>query len=202
MTSTAFLIVDVQNDFVTGSLPVPGGAAVAAGITAHLRSHRGRYALVAASQDWHDADGDNSGHFAAAGEQPDYVVTWPSHCVAGRPGSDYHKGLDRALIDTHFRKGQGVPAYSMFEGVDDGGHTLADALAASGIIAVDVGGLATDYCVRATALDARRAGLHVRLLTDLVAGVAPETAAATLEELAAAGVVLARSADLGRADES
>ena len=99
--------------------------------------------------------------------------TWPSHCVAGLSGSDYHPALDISLIDEHFRKGQGVPAYSMFEGVDDAGHTLVDALAAAGVTAVDVGGLATDYCVRATALDALHAGLHVRLLTDLVAGVAP-----------------------------
>ena len=77
--SSAFLIVDVQNDFVTGSLPVPGGADVAAAITAHLRAHPGRYAVVAASQDWHSAMGDNGGHFATPGTDPDYVHTWPVH---------------------------------------------------------------------------------------------------------------------------
>lgn len=198
--SSAFLIVDVQNDFVTGSLPVPGGAEVAAAISAHLRAHPGRYSVVAASQDWHNATGDNGGHFAHDGAEPDFVGTWPSHCVAGLSGSDYHPALDISLIDEHFRKGQGVPAYSMFEGVDDAGHTLVDALAAAGVTAVDVGGLATDYCVRATALDALQAGLHVRLLTDLVAGVAPETSAAALDELAAAGVVLASTSDVRGVD--
>jgi nicotinamidase/pyrazinamidase len=199
--SSAFLVVDVQNDFVTGSLPVPGGADVAVAISAHLRAHPGRYALVAASQDWHAPAGDNGGHFSAPGAEPDYVGTWPSHCVAGHEGAAYHPALDVTLIDEHFRKGQGVPAYSMFEGVDDEGHTLADALAAAGVTAVDVGGLATDYCVRATALDALAAGLHVRLLTDLVAGVAPETSAAALDELATAGVVLATTSDVRGLDQ-
>jgi nicotinamidase/pyrazinamidase len=198
--SSAFLIVDVQNDFVTGSLPVPGGAEVAAAITTHLRAHPGRYALVAASQDWHDAVGDNGGHFARPGTDPDYVVTWPRHCVADDPGSDYHPALDATLVDEHFRKGQGAPAYSMFDAVDRDGHSLADALAAAGVTAVDVGGLATDYCVRATALDGLRAGLHVRVLTDLAAGVAPETSAAALDELASAGVVLATTSDVRGVD--
>ena len=192
MSRTAFLVVDVQNDFVTGSLPVPGGADVAAAITAHLRAHPGRYALVAASQDWHDPVGDNGGHFAAHGHDPDFVSTWPSHCVSGQPGSAYHPALDVTLVDDHFRKGQGAPAYSMFEAVDADGHTLADALAAAGVTSVDVGGLGFG----ATALDALRAGLHVRLLTDLAAGVAPETTAAALDELAEAGVVLATTADV------
>ena len=196
MSRTAFLVVDVQNDFVTGSLPVPGGADVAAAITAHLRARPGRYALVAASQDWHDPAGDNGGHFAACGQDPDFVSSWPSHCLSGHPGSAYHPALDVSLVDEHFRKGQGVPAYSMFEAVDEEGHTLADALAAAGVTAVDVGGLATDYCVRATALDAVRAGLHVRLLTDLAAGVAPETTAAAIDEMAEAGVVLGTTADV------
>ena len=199
MSRTAFLIVDVQNDFVTGSLPVPGGAEVAAGITAHLRAHPGRYALVAASQDWHDPVGDNGGHFAAPGAAPDFVATWPSHCVAGEPGSQYHPALDVSLVDEHFRKGRGEAAYSMFEAADDDGHCLVDALAAAGVTSVDVGGLATDYCVRATALDALGAGLYVRLLTDLVAGVGSGTAAAALDEMAAAGVVLATSSSVGKA---
>jgi nicotinamidase/pyrazinamidase len=191
---TALLIVDVQNDFVTGTLPVPGGAEVAAGITAYLRAHSGRYALVAASQDWHDPVGDNGGHFAAPGHDPDYAHSWPRHCVSGEPGADYHPGLDRSLVGLHLRKGQGVPAYSMFEAVDADGRRLAELLDEAGVAAVDVTGLATDYCVRATALDALRAGFAVRLLTDLVAGVAPQTSADALADLAAAGVTLAVSA--------
>ncbi len=189
--TTALLIVDVQNDFVTGTLPVPGGADVADGITELLRAHRDRYALVVASQDWHDPVGDNGGHFASPGSPPDYAVSWPRHCVAGEPGSAYHPALDTSLVDLHVRKGQGAPAYSMFEAVDAGGRPVADALLAADIDTVDVAGLATDYCVRATALDALKAGLQVRLLTDLVAGVTPETTEVALAELAAAGVVLA-----------
>jgi nicotinamidase/pyrazinamidase len=189
----ALLIVDVQNDFVTGTLPVPGGAEVAAGITAYLRANPGRYALVAASQDWHEPLGDNGGHFAAAGSEPDYAHSWPRHCVSGEVGADYHPALDAALVDVHLRKGQGVPAYSMFEAVDEQGRSLAAALELAGVTEVDVTGLATDYCVRATALDAVRAGLGVRLLTDLVAGVAPQSSQDALAELAAAGVTLAVS---------
>ncbi len=191
--STALLIVDVQNDFVTGTLPVPGGADVAAAITAHLRANPSRYALVVASQDWHDPVGDNRGHFAAATADPDYALTWPRHCVRDEPGSQYHPALDSALVDVHVRKGQGAPAYSMFEAVDPAGRGVADTLREAGIGAVDVVGLATDYCVRATGLDARAAGLDVRLLTDLVAGVTPATSAAAMAELDAAGVELVES---------
>jgi len=190
--TTALLIVDVQNDFVTGTLPVPGGAEVAAGITELLAAHADRYALVAASQDWHDPAGDNGGHFAAT-SAPDYVLTWPRHCVAGEVGSAYHPALDASLVDLHVRKGQGSAAYSMFEAVDASGAPLGQALAAAGVDAVDVTGLATDYCVRATALDARAAGLTVRLLTDLVAGVAADSTSAALAEMSGAGVELASS---------
>jgi len=193
--TTALLIVDVQNDFVTGTLPVPGGAQVAAGITELLRSARDRYALVAASQDWHDPVGDNGGHFAAAGADPDYLASWPRHCVRDSPGAEYHPALDTTLVDVHVRKGQGVAAYSMFEAVQPGGLTLVDTLRSAGVDAVDVTGLATDYCVRATALDARAAGFRVRVLTDLVSGVAPQTTAAALAELVAAGVLLATARD-------
>ena len=193
--TTALLIVDVQSDFVTGTLPVPGGAAVAAGITELLRSGRDRYALVAASQDWHDPVGDNGGHFAAPGSAPDYTHTWPPHCVAGQTGSQYHPALDASLVDVRLRKGAGAPAYSMFEAVDPAGVGLMGCLRSAGVDRVDIAGLATDYCVRATALDARAAGLGVRVLTDLVAGVAAETTASALAEMTSAGAVLASSTD-------
>jgi nicotinamidase/pyrazinamidase len=179
----ALLIIDVQNDFTEGgALGVDGGAAVAQHVTDYVRSHPERYGVVFASRDWHDASGDNGGHFATAGA-PDFVDTWPAHCVAGSPGADYHPALDESLVDIHVRKGQGVPAYSIFEGTTDDGETVRQKLDELGVTDVDVVGIATDYCVRASALDALAAGRRVRVLTDLVAGVAPASSAAALDEL-------------------
>jgi len=183
----ALVIVDVQNDFTEGgALGVQGGAAVAAAITEHLREHPDDYDVVIASRDWHDADNDNGGHFALEGD-PDFVTTWPPHCMAGTDGAEYHPDIDTGLIDIHVRKGQGVPAYSIFEGTTDDGRRLVTALDELGVTDVDVVGIATDYCVLASARDALAAGRRVRVLSDLVAGVAPETSAAALRDLAAAG---------------
>ncbi|MFN4000595.1 isochorismatase family protein [Microcella sp.] len=188
--SRALVIIDVQNDFTEGgALGVQGGAAVAAAITEHVRAHPETYDVVIASRDWHDADNDNGGHFALEGE-PDFVATWPKHCMAGTEGAEYHPSIDTGLIDIHVRKGQGVPAYSIFEGTTDDGRRLVTALDELGVTDVDVVGIATDYCVRASALDALAAGRRVRVLTDLVAGVAPATSAAALTELDAAGVTV------------
>ncbi len=190
----ALLIIDVQNDFTEGgALGVDGGAAVAAAITAHARSHAAEYALVVASRDWHDATGDNGGHFATDAP-PNFVTTWPVHCVAGSTGAEYHPAIDSSLIDVHVRKGQGVPAYSIFEGTTDEGGTLVALLDEHGIDAVDVVGIATDHCVRASALDALAAGRRVRVLSDLVAGVAPDPSAAALAEIVAAGGEVAPAA--------
>lgn len=187
MTSALF-IIDVQNDFTEGgALGVEGGAAVAAGIATLLAGHPDRYDYVFASRDWHDGDNDNGGHFAP---EPDYVDSWPVHCVAGTPGAEYHPALDPSVVDVHVRKGQGKPAYSIFEGVTDGGETVPVALDRLGITRVDVAGIATDYCVLASALDALQSGRTVRVLTDLVAGVAPESSAAALEKLDAAGATI------------
>jgi len=184
--SRALIVVDVQNDFTEGgALAVTGGARVAQAVTEHLRRSGGRYDLVVASRDWHAADGDNGGHFSA---EPDWVDSWPVHCVAGTPGADYHPALDATLVDVHVTKGTGSPAYSVFEGVTGDGSSAAEALASRGVDEVDVVGLATDHCVRASALDAARSGLRVRVLTDLVAGVGAESSAAALDELCAAGV--------------
>ncbi|PSL38702.1 nicotinamidase/pyrazinamidase [Labedella gwakjiensis] len=188
----ALLIVDVQNDFTEGgALGVDGGAAVAENVTAFVRRTSGAYGVVFASRDWHDGDTSNGGHFADGA--PDFVDTWPRHCVAGTPGADYHPALDASLVDVHVRKGQGVPAYSLFEGTTDDGRTASAALAAHGVTEVDVVGIATDHCVRATALDAIEHGLHVRILTDLVAGVAPDPSAAALAEVAHHGGELVSS---------
>lgn len=192
----ALLIVDVQNDFTEGgALGVTGGNAVAAGITRHLAEHAVDYAVIVASRDWHDPDSDNGGHIVPAGSEgaPDFVDSWPPHCIAGTEGAEYDPGLDTAAVTHHVKKGQGKPAYSMFEGVTDDGDTVAAVLAARGIETVDVVGIATDHCVRATALDALEHGQHVRVLTDLIAGVAAEPSEAALAELAHAGAELALS---------
>src|SRR3954471_4019215 len=123
----ALLVIDVQNDFTEGgALGVDGGAAVADGIPRDLAEHKRDYDVVVASRDWHDGDNDNGGHFAAG--EPDFVATWPVHCVGGTPGADYHPALAREAIDVHVKKGQGVPAYSIFEGTTDDGRTLTDVL--------------------------------------------------------------------------
>ncbi|MEZ0447762.1 isochorismatase family protein [Cellulomonas sp. ICMP 17802] len=196
--STALIVVDVQNDFCEGgSLAVDGGAAVAAEITAYVAAHLDAYPVVVATRDWHAPLPDtNDGHFAAPGEQPDYVRTWPVHCVAHTPGAEYHPDLrlpgDR-LVEVV--KGESRQDYSGFQGRILGGAApdaddLAATLRHAGVDRVDVVGLATDYCVRATALDALHAGFGVRVLTDLVAGVAPQSSAGALDELAAAGIAL------------
>jgi nicotinamidase/pyrazinamidase len=184
----ALFVIDVQNDFTEGgALGVEGGAAVAADITAYVAAHPGRYDVVFASRDWHDGDNDNGGHFS---ESPDFLDTWPRHCVADTPGAEYHPALDPTLIDTHILKGQGKPAYSIFEGVTDTGVPLLDELDRLGVTEIDVAGIATDYCVLASAIDARETGRTVRVITDLVVGVASQTTTAALATMEAAGIEL------------
>jgi len=191
--SRALFIIDVQNDFTEGgALGVDGGAAVAARITEFLAAHADDYAIVLASRDWHDGHNDNGGHFAGDAD-PDFVDTWPVHCVAGTEGAAYHPALRTDRVDYHIRKGQGVPAYSIFEGRTEAGSTVHNLLDEHGIDGIDVVGIATDYCVRASALDALAHGQRVRVLTDLVAGVAPQTSEAALAELAHAGAEVVSS---------
>ena len=184
----ALLIVDVQNDFCEGgSLAVAGGAAVAEKITNYLKANPGKYDLVIASRDWHDADSNNGGHFATEGHAPDFVNTWPVHCVSGTSGADYHPNLDASMIQIHVEKGMGQPSYSAFEGVTRDGKSIADVLADAGADELDVVGIATDYCVLASSLDARKAGLSVQVLTDMCAGITPESTEAAIDQMAAAG---------------
>ena len=188
----ALLIVDVQNDFVEGgSLGVDGGRAVATRISEHLAAHADDYALVVASRDWHDAHSTNGGHFHEPGTEPDFTTTWPVHCVSSEAGSDYAPELDTERITHHVRKGMGVPAYSAFEGVLDDGRSLVDLLREHDVTDLDVVGIATDYCVRASTLDARGNGFGVRVLDGMHAGVAPETSASAVSELTAAGATFA-----------
>lgn len=190
--SRALLIVDVQNDFTEdGALAVSGGDAVASAISGYLSEHAADYAVIIASRDWHHPEGDNGGHFH---ENPDFVDTWPPHCVAGTEGAEYDPLLNTDAVTHHVRKGQGRPAYSMFEGETEAGETVGALLSAAGVLSADVVGIATDHCVRASALDAIAHGVQVRILTDLVAGVGADSSEAALAELAHAGAELVESA--------
>jgi nicotinamidase/pyrazinamidase len=180
----ALVVVDVQNDFCEGgSLAVAGGADVAAAISEHVRAHAADYAHVVATRDHHV---DPGGHFA---EQPDFVDTWPAHCVVGTDGVELHPRLEREPLEAVFDKGEHAAAYSGFEGRSDG-VALADWLRARGVDAVDVVGIATDHCVRATALDAVAEGFATRVLLPLTAGVSGVTTDAALDQLRTAGVEL------------
>ncbi|MFE0640431.1 isochorismatase family protein [Streptomyces sp. NPDC058877] len=189
----ALIVVDVQNDFCEGgSLAVTGGADVAAAITDLIGQTAGNsYRHVVATRDHHV---DPGAHFAPAGEEPDYAASWPVHCVAGTEGVGFHPNFAPAVasgaIDAVFDKGAHSAAYSGFEGRDENGRTLAEWLRSHGVGEVDVVGIATDHCVRATALDAAREGFRTHVLLDLTAGVAGETTERALEELRAAGVEL------------
>ena len=182
----AFVIVDVQNDFCEGgSLAVSGGAAVARGLTEYLRRHRGDYELVVATRDYHV---DPGAHFAA---EPDFRDSWPAHCVAGTEGAELHPELDREVVDEVFDKGRDTAAYSGFEARSASGRLLGERLREAGIEELDVAGIATDYCVKATVLDALKEGFRVRVLTGLVAGVAPETSDAAVREMGSGGASIA-----------
>jgi nicotinamidase/pyrazinamidase len=182
----ALVIVDVQNDFCPGgSLAVAGGEAVARALTGYLAGpDAGDYACVVATQDYHIDPGE---HFSAS---PDFARTWPVHCKVGTPGAEFHPDLDTSRIDEVFRKGAYAAAYSGFEATAPDGTALADWLASQDIAEVDVAGIATDYCVRATAADAAAAGLGTRVLLGLTAGVDPRTTQEALDALRTAGVTL------------
>lgn len=210
----ALIAVDLQNDFCEGgSLAVDGGGAVAAGVAALIEADPERYDIVVTTRDWHSRD--TTDHFPTDDGEPDFTSTWPYHCMAGTPGADYHPGFapalggpalggtvtpgealrvsgpDIRLIEV--LKGQRTAAYSGFEGRTASGRTLEEVLTDNGITEIDVCGLATDYCVRATTLDAldwmERSGIdgRVRVLGDLVAAVADGTGRAALIEMATAG---------------
>lgn len=188
--SRALIIVDVQLDFCEGgSLAVEGGRAVAAGITEHVLAHGQEYAAVVATADWHIDPGD---HWS---DSPDFVDSWPVHCEAGTSGAEFRPELAGALdhVQAVFRKGQYEAAYSGFEGsteVHGEQVGLAEWLQERDVTEIDVVGIATDHCVRATALDSLAHELDTTVLLDLTAGVAPETTKTALEQLRAAGATL------------
>ncbi len=187
----ALIVVDVQNDFCEGgSLPVDGGAEVAHKIGTLLHHWTNKdpqappYDVVVATRDHHIDPGD---HFS---REPDFVHSWPRHCVVGTDGEAFHPNLDPQPFDAVFLKGERAAAYSGFEGKDPHGTGLADWLRRHQVTDVDVCGIATDHCVRATALDAAREGFETTVVEGLCAGVAPDTTEAALEEMAAAGITL------------
>jgi nicotinamidase/pyrazinamidase len=189
----AALVVDVQNDFTEGgSLAVAGGASVAAAIDARLAE--GGFDHVVATRDHHIEPGP---HFSPT---PDFVTTWPPHCVVGTPGVELHPALDRSRLDAIFDKGEYAPAYSGFEAhlsgsgrgtpEDIAGVGLADWLREAGVDRIELAGIATDFCVMATALDAARLGFAVTVRLDLTAGVAPATTEDAVARLRDAGISL------------
>ncbi|MEU7614559.1 isochorismatase family protein [Micromonospora rifamycinica] len=183
--ANALIIVDVQNDFCEGgSLAVAGGAGVAAGISGLLAAEPQRWDHVVATKDYHV---DPGAHF---GDPPDYVESWPRHCVVGTSGSEFHPDLVTDRVEAVFHKGEHAAAYSGFEGHAADGEGLAGWLRRHDVDRVDVVGIATDHCVRATALDAAREGFATTVLLDLTAAVAPPTLDVALRAMDGAGVTL------------
>lgn len=187
----ALLVIDVQNDFCEGgALACEGGSAVAGKISEYLQQHKSDYDFVIASRDWHTPGDSNGGHFPSDGTAPDYVSTWPLHCIANTKGAEYHPNLNQQLIDIHIKKGQGAPGYSIYEGIAESGETFEDLLKRLQIESVDVVGIATDYCVRASALDSAKHNLDVRVISSLTAGVSPASVEKSIDEMVDAGVAV------------
>ena len=183
MMAKALIVVDVQNDFCEGgALAVAGGAATATRISQYARSQP--YDLIVATRDAHI---DPGAHFA---ETPDFVESWPAHCRLGTPGQLLHPNLQLDRIDILVDKGFFTAAYSGFEGVDPWGHSLEARLRAGGVEAIDLVGIASDYCVKQTALDGARLGYATRVLLDLTAAVTPADIDALTSELQAGGVTV------------
>ena len=179
--TTALIVVDVQNDFCEGgSLAVAGGAQVAADVAALISS--GAYNTVVATRDHHI---DPGSHFS---DDPDFIDSWPPHCVVGTAGEELHAPLEERMFAEIFFKGEYAAAYSGFEGSTARGVALSDWLREAGVDAVDVCGIATDYCVRATALDAAAAGFEVTVLDGLTAAVSADNLPSVHSDFAAAGI--------------
>lgn len=192
-TRRGLLVVDIQNDFCEGGvLGVAGGEAVAKRVSQFLVGAFPNYEVVVASRDWHSPEGDNGGHFAKTGEEPNFVSTWPPHCLAGSRGAEYHPKFSQEFVTHHILKGQGYPGYSMFDGTEEDGRSLGALLHAAHVSSVDVVGIATDYCVRATALDAISQGFLVTIIPELVAPVSLSTGESALKEMAEAGATITR----------
>jgi nicotinamidase/pyrazinamidase len=201
----ALILVDLQNDFCPdGALPVPQGDQVIA-VVNRLQP---LFDLVVATQDWHTAD---HGSFAAhhPGKKPgDNIelaglrqILWPVHCVQGTPGADLHHSLDRSRITRVFRKGDD-PALDSYSGFFDNGHRkstgLGEYLKEQGVTSVYVCGLATDYCVMWTALDAVDLGFKTYLIEDACHGVDANAGDVqrAIQQMQAQGVIVVQSRQL------
>ena len=185
----ALLVVDVQVDFVEGgSLGVPGGLQVAAMIARHVRHFKSEYQFVVASRDYHESAPEH------ISDQPDFINTWPPHCMVGTPGAAFVPTIQNLVREKYIQevvtKGRNAAAYSAFEALDKRGHSLLDVLKEQRIDHIDVCGIATDYCVRASALDARKNAFQVRVLVNLCAAVNKATGLQAMEEMKAAGCQL------------
>lgn len=163
---------------------VSGGADVAARVSGFVTDHRDDYGYVVATRDHHI---DPGAHFS---DEPDFVTSWPRHCVVGTTGAEFHPGFDASRVDAIFGKGEYTAAYSGFEGSDEEGRSLEDWLRERGVTEVDVVGIATDHCVRATVLDARSEGFDARVLSSLIAGVDAGRSGVALDEMRAAGATI------------
>ncbi|MBD8506029.1 isochorismatase family protein [Hoyosella sp. G463] len=181
----ALIVVDVQNDFCEGgSMGVDGGSATAGEISALIADSADRYGAIVATRDYHI---DPGAHFP---NDPDFIDTWPVHCKVGTTGAEFHPNLDLHSVEEVFSKGAYTAAYSGFEGASADDTSLADWLRARGITSVDIVGIATDHCVRATALDAAREGFDTTILLDYTVGVAASSIDTALEQLRGEGVAL------------
>ena len=185
----ALLVVDVQVDFVEGgSLGAPGGLQVAAMIARHVRHFKSEYQFVVASRDYHESAPEH------ISDHPDFINTWPPHCMVGTPGAAFVPTIQNLVREKYIQevvtKGRNAAAYSAFEALDKRGHTLLDVLKEQRIDHIDVCGIATDYCVRASALDARKNAFQVRVLVNLCAAVNEATGLQAMEEMKAAGCQL------------
>lgn len=190
--TTAFVVVDAQNDFSEGgSLAVDGAIAAYRATHMHLAGRAGKYSVLVTTRDNHI---DPGSHWS---DEPDYVDSWPRHCAAGEPGSEIHPEMVRALdyfaltnpqaVRIDVTKGEFEAAYSGFEGKTEAGVSLADALRAAEVTHLEVVGVATDHCVRATVLDALREGFEVTVHVNQIAAVDADRGAAALREMADAG---------------
>lgn len=181
----ALLVIDVQNDFCEGgALPVAHGAEIARRITQFIRQRVGTYELILASQDCHV---EPKGHFSS---KPDFVFSWSIHALKGSYGSQLHQALDSSLIDHVIYKGEYKGAFSAFEGITSAGEYLLELLERREIEVVDICGIATDFCVLHTALDAIDSGFPTTVFLDLIGGVSEQGSIDALEELQSRGVNL------------
>lgn len=179
----ALIVVDVQKDFCEGgNLAVEGGNRVAYEIARYIEANGHRYEKIVFTKDWHHPKSDNGGHIALPPDQPDFKNSWPSHCIALTRGANFHSDIVELVYDgleAHdrvFYKGQGKPDYSGFQGTNRNGIGLHDYLQLANIREVDVCGIAGDFCVKETALDAVRNNYSVRVIPELVASVGGDEA--------------------------